>query len=63
MKKKDYISPQVRQYLIEGPLVPFAASGKKAPVKVNGDELDYGGSDDKGTEADSRKFEGWSWDD
>lgn len=63
MKKKDYISPQVRQYLIEGPLEPFAASGK-APIKVDGKaEIDVDGNDNKGVEADSRKFEGWSWDD
>ncbi len=63
MKKKDYISPQVRQYRIDGPLVPFASSGKGS-IKVDGkDEIEIGGDDKNAQESDSRKFDGWSWDD
>ena len=62
MKKKDYISPQVRQYLIEGPLEPFAAS-RNPSVKIDGEDVEVDGNDNGGTEADSRKFDGWSWDD
>ncbi len=65
MKKKEYIAPQVGQYRIDGPIVPFAASGpNKAPIKIDGkDEIDVDGNDDKGLDAGSRRFDGWSWDD
>lgn len=64
MKKKKYIAPEVGQYLIEGPLMALTVSPRKnAPVKVNGKDLTLGDGDEDGQEANSRKFEGWSWDD
>lgn len=63
MNKKEYTKPQVCKYSIAGPFAPFAVS-QKYRVKVNGkNDIVGGGDDTDGKEADSRRYDGWNWED